>query len=56
MDTPPNENTPYGLRYAELVVPLIQSVKELKALVDRQQQEIEALRNKLNEKNNRQMP
>jgi hypothetical protein len=56
VDTPPNENTPYGLRYAELVVPLIQSVKELKALVDRQQQEIEALRNKLNEKNNRQMP
>jgi hypothetical protein len=56
VDTPPNENTPYGLRYAELVVPLIQSVKELKALVDRQQQEIDALKTLLNPTNNRNLP
>lgn len=52
VDTPPNENTPYGIRYAELVVPLIQSVKELKALVDRQQQEIDQLKTRLNQNNN----
>jgi hypothetical protein len=56
VDAPPNENTPYGLRYAELVVPLIQSVKELKSLVDRQQQEIDSLKAILEEKKNRQLP
>jgi hypothetical protein len=43
IDTPTNVNTVYGIRYAELVVPLIQSVKELKAIVDAQQQQIDAL-------------
>lgn len=43
IDTPTNVNSVYGIRYAELVVPLIQSVKELKAIVDAQQQQIDTL-------------
>jgi trimeric autotransporter adhesin len=44
IDLPSNEQTLYGLRYAELVVPLIQSVKELKAIIDEQQKQIDALK------------
>ncbi len=50
IDLPSNEQTLYGLRYAELVVPLIQSVKELKAIVDEQQQQIDALKKALQNK------
>lgn len=44
VDKPANEHTPYGLRYAELVVPLVKAIQELKAQVDAQQKEIEMLR------------
>ena len=47
IDAPTNNNTLYGIRYAELVAPLIQSVKELKAIVDAQQQQIDALKKQL---------
>jgi trimeric autotransporter adhesin len=50
IDKPTNEHTPYGIRYAEMVVPLVKAVQELKALVDKQQQEIEALKTALKTK------
>ena len=46
VDKPENANTPYGLRYAELVVPLVKAVQEMKQLIERQQKEIEELRKK----------
>ncbi len=48
VDRPANANTPYGLRYAELVVPLVKAVQEMKQLIERQQQEIEDLKKKVN--------
>ncbi|MEO6734436.1 MAG: tail fiber domain-containing protein [Ferruginibacter sp.] len=45
IDKPANPNTPYGLRYAEFVVPLIKAMQEMKLLIDQQQKEIEQLRN-----------
>jgi trimeric autotransporter adhesin len=47
VDKPVNDQTAYGLRYAELVVPLIKAIQEMKLLIDKQQQEIEALKNKI---------
>jgi hypothetical protein len=47
VDKPANEHTPYGLRYAEFVVPMIKAIQEMKAIIDRQQQEIELLKKKL---------
>ena len=44
IDKPANEHTPYGLRYAEFVVPMIKALQEMKALIDRQQNEIDRLR------------
>lgn len=44
IDKPTNEHTPYGLRYSEFVAPLIKAIQEMKALIDQQQKEIEALR------------
>ena len=44
IDKPTNENTPYGLRYSEFVMPLIKAMQEMKALIDQQQVEIEALK------------
>lgn len=44
IDKPANEFTPYGIRYAELVVPMIKAMQEMKALIDKQQQEIELLK------------
>jgi len=49
IDKPENEHSLYGLRYAELVVPLIKSVQEMKALIDQQQKEIEDLKKKIKE-------
>jgi trimeric autotransporter adhesin len=48
VDKPANEQTPYGIRYAEMVVPLVKAVQELKAIIDQQQKEIEALKKALN--------
>ncbi len=44
VDKPANDHTPYGLRYAEMVVPLVKAMQEMKQLIDRQQQEIESLK------------
>jgi trimeric autotransporter adhesin len=44
VDKPQNENTPYGLRYATFVVPLVKAMQEMKALIDEQKVEIERLR------------
>jgi len=44
IDKPANEHSPYGLRYAEFVVPIIKALQEMKAIIDKQQQEIELLK------------
>jgi trimeric autotransporter adhesin len=44
VDKPVNANTPYGIRYAEMVVPLVKAMQEMKLLIDKQQAEIEALK------------
>jgi trimeric autotransporter adhesin len=47
VDKPANDNSPYGIRYAEMVVPLVKAVQELKQLVDKQQDEIDQLKKEL---------
>jgi trimeric autotransporter adhesin len=47
VDKPANDNTPYGIRYAEMVVPLVKAMQEMKQLIDRQQAEIEALKKQI---------
>jgi trimeric autotransporter adhesin len=44
IDKPSNKYTPYGIRYAELVVPMIKAIQEMKLLIDKQQKEIELLK------------
>jgi hypothetical protein len=44
VDKPTNANTPYGLRYAEMVVPLVKALQEMKLIVDKQAWEIENLK------------
>ncbi len=44
VDKPTNEQTIYGIRYSELVVPLIKAMQEMKALIDKQQKEIDELK------------
>lgn len=44
VDKPTNEQTAYGIRYAELVVPMIKAIQEMKALIDKQQKEIDELK------------
>lgn len=48
IDKPANPNTPYGIRYAEMVVPLVKAIQELKIIIDRQQQEIQQLKESRN--------
>lgn len=48
VDKPGNEQTAYGLRYAELVVPMIKAIQEMKQLIDNQNDEINQLKLKLN--------
>jgi hypothetical protein len=48
VDKPTNEQTVYGLRYAELVVPMIKAIQEMKQMIERQQAEINDLKIKLN--------
>jgi trimeric autotransporter adhesin len=47
VDKPANDNTPYGIRYAEMVVPLVKAMQEMKLLIDKQQAEIAALKKQL---------
>lgn len=44
---PKNEHSLYGINYSEMVVPLVKAVQELKALVEKQQQEIAELKAKI---------
>ena len=43
VDKPKNDNDTYGLRYAEFVVPLVKAVQEQQQLIQKQQQQIDAL-------------
>jgi hypothetical protein len=47
VSTPVNGEGLYGLAYAEMVVPLVKAVQELKAITEKQQQEIEKLKAQL---------
>lgn len=47
VSVPKNTNTLYGINYSEMVVPLVKAVQELKALVEKQQQEIAELKARL---------
>jgi trimeric autotransporter adhesin len=40
VDAPENENDPYGIRYAEFVVPLVKGMQELTARLEKQEQKI----------------
>jgi hypothetical protein len=44
VDKPQNEHSPYGLRYAEFVVPLVKAVQELSKLNDEKDTAIEQLK------------
>ncbi len=43
VDSPKNDKDPYGIRYAEFVVPLVKAVQELSAKNDDQQKQIDQL-------------
>jgi len=47
-----HDQTPYGLRYAEFVVPLVKSVQELSEQINSLQQQVNELTAKLNELTN----
>ena len=47
VDAPENENDPYGLRYAEFVVPLVKGMQELTAILKEQEQRIIAQEQKI---------
>jgi trimeric autotransporter adhesin len=53
VDAPENENDPYGIRYAEFVVPLVKAVQELSAEVQEQREQIQSLLARLDSKNER---
>ena len=44
IDSPKNEQSHYGLRYAEFVVPLVKAVQEQQVIIKKQQKEIEELK------------
>ncbi len=44
VNKPKNEQSLYSISYSEIVVPLVKAVQELKAMVEKQQQEIEKLK------------
>jgi trimeric autotransporter adhesin len=50
IDKPANAHTPYGIRYAEMVVPMVKALQEMKLLIDSQQQEIERLKKLVEQK------
>ena len=47
VDAPENENDPYGLRYAEFVVPLVKGMQELTSILKQQEQKIIAQEQKI---------
>lgn len=49
VDIPKNEESFYGLRYAEFVVPLVKSVQELNQKLESKDEEIQNLQNQINE-------
>ena len=49
VDVPENDEDPYGLRYAEFVVPLVKAVQELSSENEKQEKVIEELNNKVNQ-------
>jgi len=58
VDTPENENDPYGIRYSEFVVPLVKAaqelsaqVQELSAEVEEQRRQIQSLLGQIDSKN-----
>ena len=50
VDVPQNDQTLYGLRYSDFVVPLVKSVQELKLIIEHQQEEIDLLKKLLENK------
>ncbi len=44
VDKPKNDKDPYGLRYAEFVVPLVKAVQEQQVLIEKLMKEVEELR------------
>jgi trimeric autotransporter adhesin len=50
VSAPENGKGLYGLAYAEMVVPLVKAVQELKAITVQQQQEIDLLKQQLRAK------
>lgn len=44
---PQNNNSLYGINYSEMVVPLVKAVQELKNIIEKQELEINALKEKL---------
>ena len=49
IDAPQNENSHYGIRYSEFVVPLVKAVQELSARSEEQQKKIEQLLSQLDD-------
>ena len=47
---PKNDQSLYGISYSEIVVPLVKAVQELKAMVEMQQAQIEALKKQISNK------
>jgi hypothetical protein len=47
VDKPKNDNSHYGLRYAEFVVPLVKAVQEQQQLIEEQRQAIIEIRKEL---------
>lgn len=47
VDKPSNEHTPYALRYAEFVVPVVKATQEQQTIIEMQQKTIEALEHRL---------
>ena len=44
VDAPKNDESHYGLRYAEFVVPLVKAMQEQQTIIDQQQTDIETLK------------
>jgi hypothetical protein len=47
VDTPENENDPYGIRYSEFVVPLVKGMQEMSAIIRSLEQKVEAQQNRI---------
>ncbi|MFK5857456.1 MAG: tail fiber domain-containing protein [Bacteroidota bacterium] len=43
VETPPNDGTPYGLRYAEFVVPLVKAVQQQQEMIELLKEQNKAL-------------